>query len=246
MAEALLITRNDVVKFTAMNGNVDTDNFIQYVKIAQDIHIQNFLGTDLLQKLQSEIILSKSGVPATISIVNGGTNYVDEDNVPTIDGTGTGLTVDILQSSGIITDVTLNEAGSGYLVGDVLRIDQNGNGDAEIEIDTLYSIPTDYNNLLVTYVKPMLIHWAMVEYLPFAAYTIANKGVYKHNSENATNVEKVEIDFLIEKERSIAQHYTERFIEHISFNNDKFPEYNSNSNGDMYPDTNNNYQGWYL
>lgn len=246
MAEALLITRNDVVKFTAMNGNVDTDNFIQYVKIAQDIHIQNFLGTDLLQKLQSEIILSKSGVPATISIVNGGTNYVDEDNVPTIDGTGTGLTVDILQSSGIITDVTLNEAGSGYLVGDVLRLDQNGNGDAEISIDTLYSIPTDYNNLLVTYVKPMLIHWAMVEYLPFAAYTIANKGVYKHNSENATNVEKVEIDFLIEKERSIAQHYTERFIEHISFNNDKFPEYNSNSNGDMYPDTNNNYQGWYL
>jgi hypothetical protein len=246
MAEALLITRQDVVKFTAMNGNVDTDNFIQYVKIAQDIHIQNFLGTDLLQKLQSEIILSKSGVPATISIVNGGTNYVDEDNVPTIDGTGTGLTVDILQSSGIITDVTLNEAGSGYLVGDVLRVDQNGNGDAEISIDTLYSIPTDYNNLLVTYVKPMLIHWAMVEYLPFAAYTIANKGVYKHNSENATNVEKVEIDFLIEKERSIAQHYTERFIEHISFNNDKFPEYNSNSNGDMYPDTNNNYQGWYL
>ncbi len=50
MAEALLITRQDVVKFTAMNGNVDTDNFIQYVKIAQDIHIQNYLGTDLLEK----------------------------------------------------------------------------------------------------------------------------------------------------------------------------------------------------
>ena len=166
MAEALLITRQDVVKFTAMNGNVDTDNFIQYVKIAQDIHIQNFLGTDLLQKIQTDIINS--------------------------------------------------------------------------------SLSGDYLALLVTYVKPMLIHWAMVEYLPFAAYTIANKGVYKHNSENATNVEKVEIDFLIEKERSIAQHYTERFIEHISFNNDKFPEYNSNSNGDMYPDTNNNYQGWYL
>ena len=49
MAEALLITRQDVVKFTAMNGNVDTDNFIQYVKIAQDIHIQNYLGTDLLK-----------------------------------------------------------------------------------------------------------------------------------------------------------------------------------------------------
>lgn len=245
MAEALLITRQDVVKFTAMNGNVDTDNFIQYVKIAQDIHIQNFLGTDLLQKLQAEIILATSGIPTAITVTNQGTGYTTATGVTTTGGTGTGLTLDITDTGGLVTDADIDNAGTGYKVNDVIIID-GGNDDAEITIDTLYSIPTDYNNLLVTYVKPMLIHWAMVEYLPFAAYTIANKGVYKHNSENATNVEKVEIDFLIEKERSIAQHYTERFIEHISFNNDKFPEYNSNSNGDMYPDTNNNYQGWYL
>jgi hypothetical protein len=245
MAEALLITRQDVVKFTAMNGNVDTDNFIQFVKIAQDIHIQNFLGTDLLQKLQAEIILASSGIPTAITVSNQGTGYTTATGVTTTGGTGTGLTLDITASGGLVTDADIDNAGTGYKVNDVIVID-GGNDDAEITIDTLYSIPTDYNNLLVTYVKPMLIHWAMVEYLPFAAYTIANKGVYKHNSENATNVEKNEIDFLIEKERSIAQHYTERFIEHISFNNDKFPEYNSNSNGDMYPDTNNNYQGWYL
>jgi hypothetical protein len=245
MAEALLITRQDVVKFTAMNGNVDTDNFIQYVKIAQDIHIQNFLGTDLLQKLQAEIILANSGIPTAITVSEQGTGYTTATGVTTTGGTGTGLTLDITAAGGLVTDADIDNAGTGYKVNDVIVID-GGNDDAEITIDTLYSIPTDYNNLLVTYVKPMLIHWAMVEYLPFAAYTIANKGVYKHNSENATNVEKVEIDFLIEKERSIAQHYTERFIEHISFNNDKFPEYNSNSNGDMYPDTNNNYQGWYL
>ena len=34
MAEALLVTRQDIVKFTSLNGNVDTDNFIQYIKIA--------------------------------------------------------------------------------------------------------------------------------------------------------------------------------------------------------------------
>lgn len=245
MAEALLITRQDVVKFTAMNGNVDTDNFIQYVKIAQDIHIQNFLGTDLLQKLQAEIILANSGIPTAITVTNQGTGYTTATGVTTSGGSGTGLTLDITDTGGLVTDADIDNAGTGYKVNNVIVID-GGNDDAEITVNTLYSIPTDYNNLLVTYVKPMLIHWAMVEYLPFAAYTIANKGVYKHNSENATNVEKVEIDFLIEKERSIAQHYTERFIEHISFNNDKFPEYNSNSNGDMYPDTNNNYQGWYL
>ena len=49
MAEALLISRSDIVKYTAMNGNVDTDKFIQYIKIAQDTHIQNYLGIFLIQ-----------------------------------------------------------------------------------------------------------------------------------------------------------------------------------------------------
>jgi hypothetical protein len=244
MAEALLITRQDVVKFTAMNGNVDTDNFIQYVKIAQDIHIQNYLGTDLLEKLKSEIILAYSGIPTAITISNQGTGYTTGTAINTTSATGTGLKLNITAAGGLITAATINTAGTGYKVGDTATVTGGTNG--AVTISSIYTIPTDYNNLLVTYVKPMLIHWAMVEYLPFAAYTIANKGVYKHNSENATNVEKVEIDFLIEKERSIAQHYTERFIDYISFNNDLFPEYNSNSNGDMYPDTNNNYTGWYL
>lgn len=166
MAQALLITDADLVKFTATNGSVDPDKFVQFIKIAQDIHIQNYLGTKLLEKIEADII-------------------------------------------------------AGTLVG-------------------------NYLNLVTTYVKPMLIHWAMVEYLPFAAYTIANKGVYKHSSENSQNVEKDEVDFLIEKERNIAQHYTERFINYMCFNNNLFPEYNSNSNDDMYPDTKNNYSSWYI
>lgn len=166
MAEALLVTRNDIVKFTAMNGNVDTDKFIQFVKIAQDIHIQNYTGTNLINKIKADIL-----------------------------------------------DDTL--AGN-------------------------------YLSLTEQYLKPMLIHWAMVEYLPFAAYTIANKGVYKHSSENSENVQKNEVDFLIEKERQIAQHYTERFINYISFHNNLFPEYYNNQNGNMYPDSMNNYTSWYI
>jgi len=166
MAEALLITRDDLVRFTAVNGNVDTDKFIQFIKIAQDIHIQGYLGTDLLNKIKADIIAS--------------------------------------------------------------------------------TLTGNYLTLVETYIKPMLIHWAMVEYMPFAAYTIANKGVYKHSSENAENVVKDEVDFLLEKERQIAQHYTQRFIDYISFNNNLFPEYNSNSNGDMYPNTDTNFTGWVL
>ena len=246
MAEALLITREDVVKFTAMNGNVDTDNFIQWIKVAQDIHIQNYLGTDLLNRLKSEIILSQSGIVASLTIDTAGNNYTtNETDVVTTGGNGTGLTVDYTTDGNELLTVDVNNAGTGYKVGDLIIV-TGGDDDAELEVSSLYDIPSDYKNLLNTYIKAMLIHWAMVEYLPFAAYTIANKGVYKHNSENSTNVEKNEIDFLIEKERSIAQHYTQRFIDYICFNNNLFPEYNSNSNGDMFPDTQNNYTGWFI
>jgi hypothetical protein len=167
MAQALFINRKDLVKFTAMNGNVDTDSFIQYVKIAQDIHVQNYIGTDLYNKIQTDIIDS--------------------------------------------------------------------------------SLEGDYLTLVTDYIKPMLIHWAMVEYLPFAAYTVSNKGVYKHSSENSENVSKDEVDFLIEKERNTAQYYTERFISYMTFNaSTKFPEYYTNSNEDIYPDKDANFEGWVL
>ena len=108
MATALFIKREDLVRSTALGGKVDTDKFIQWIKVAQEIHVQNYLGTDLYNKISADII----------------------------DGTLSG----------------------------------------------------SYLTLVNTYVQPMLIHFAMMEYLPFAAYTIANGGVYKHNSENSTGV----------------------------------------------------------
>ena len=164
--QALFITREDIVKFTAMNGNVDTDKFIASIKIAQDIHIQNYLGTKLFNKINDDIVAGTLASP--------------------------------------------------------------------------------YTTLLSKYIKPMVIHFAMVEYLPFAAYTIANKGVYKHNSENSINAEKNEIDFLVEKERNIAEHYTKRFIDFMSYNQASFPEYYLNSNGDMFPDSDSSFTGWVL
>jgi hypothetical protein len=170
MAYALLISTEDVKKFTIANGNLDADDFIEYIKISQDITIQNYLGSQLYKKLQ-DLILS------------------DEIN---------------------------NEEFA------------------------------DYRSLLVTYIKPMLVHWAMVYYLPFAAYTLSNKGLFKHSSESATNVDKAEVDYLVEKERDIAESYTQRFIDFMCFNQNTYPEYNSNNNEDVNPDTNNFYGGWQI
>ena len=56
MATALFIKRSDLVKNTALNSNVDTDKFIQFISLAQEIHVQNYLGTDLYDKISADII----------------------------------------------------------------------------------------------------------------------------------------------------------------------------------------------
>ena len=247
MAEALLISRNDIVKFTALNGNIDTDSFIQWIKVAQDIHIQNYLGTNLLEKLQLDVTKLVTKVPVGIQVIAQGSGYSGAGLTTTAipPSVGSGMIVNCGFSGGSVIAANFVAQGSGYNVGDLVTID-GGNNDAILEVLQLFSIAPDYLNLLNTYVKPMLIHWAMVEYLPFSAYTIANKGVFKHTSENATSVEKNEVDFLVEKERMIAQNYTERFINYINFNNSLFPEYSTNSNADMFPSTQNNFTGWYI
>ena len=166
MATALFISRPDLVKNSILDGNVDTDKFIQFIRISQEIHIQNFLGTDLYNKISADIV-------------------------------------------------------AGTLGG-------------------------DYLTLVNKYVQPMLIHYAMADYLPFAAYQIKNGGVFKHTSENAESVDKAEIDYIVNKQRDFAEYYTRRMIDFITFNVSKYPEYNTNNNEDVYPDKDSLYQGWVL
>ena len=163
---ALFISRTDLVRNTILDGNVDTDKFIHFVKIAQEIHVRNYLGTDLYNKISADIVAGTLG----------------------------------------------------------------GN----------------YLTLVNTYVQPMLIHFAMADYLPFAAYQVKNSGVFKHISENATSVEKGEVDYLVNKEREFADYYTRRFIDYMSFNQNLFPEYRSNSNDDIFPDSDATFSGWVL
>ena len=92
----------------------------------------------------------------------------------------------------------------------------------------------------------MLIYWAMVEYLPYAGVNITNGGIYTHNPENATALDKDRVDYLIENSRTTAQHYPNRFIDYICYNTNLFTEYNSNSNVYIDTDTLANFGGWVL
>ena len=166
MATVLFISRTDLVKNSIIDGNTDTDKFIQFIKVAQEIEIRNYLGTKLYEKLQNDI------------------------------------------------------SGSG--------------------------VTGNYQTLLNKYVQPMLIWYAQAEYIPYAAYQIKNGGVFKHTSENAETVSKSEVDYLVNKARNTAEYYTQRFLDYINNNSSLFPEYNQNTGGDVFPDSDGLFNGWVL
>jgi hypothetical protein len=167
MATTLFITAKDLKSNTILNGNVDVDLFIQFIKIAQQMHVQNYTGTKLYAAITLKINTS--------------------------------------------------------------------------------ALTGDYLDLVVDYVQPMLIHFAMVDYLPFANYQIRNGGVFKHRSENSETPTKDELDILVQKHRTFADFYAKRFVDYMSINAAGiFPEYWTNSNSDMYPDQNPNPSGWVL
>jgi hypothetical protein len=164
--KALFISVAELKKKSIIDGNVDSDKILQFVEVAQDTHIQNYLGTDLYNKLQSEIV-------------------------------------------------------AGTLSG-------------------------NYLSLLNDYIKPMLIWYSQATILPFLLFQVKNGGVYKHSSENSETINKDELDYIIQRTRDNAEFYTKRFLDYICANSTLFPEYLTNSNGDMYPDKDVNYSGGWL
>ena len=162
----LFISPDDLVKRTAINGNVDRDQMVQFIKIAQDIHVQALLGTALYNKLKDDV---------------------------------------------------LNDTLTG-----------------------------NYETLMTDYVQDVLVHYAMVEILPFLAYKVSNGGVFRKQSENSEGIDKNELEYLIQKERDTAEHYGRRLVSYLTFYGSLTPEYYENQNGQMYPTDGQSFHGWYL
>lgn len=114
---------------------------------------------------------------------------------------------------------------------------------ADIIADTLTG---NYKTLVDDYVKPMLIWYTQAAYIPYAAYQISNGGIYKHNSENATAVDQSEINALASHATETAEFYTQRFMDHMNYNSNLYPEYISNQDDGMYPERDVNFTGWVL
>jgi hypothetical protein len=56
MAYALFITRNDIIKNSPLQGALDADALLPFVRTAQDKYLKNLLGTVLFAYLQAKIV----------------------------------------------------------------------------------------------------------------------------------------------------------------------------------------------
>jgi predicted glycosyl hydrolase (DUF1957 family) len=92
-----------------------------------------------------------------------------------------------------------------------------------------------YKTLVDDYIQDAIIHYALIEALPFISFQIKNGTVTQKNSENGTAATKEDLNWLIQKERDTAEFYGQRIVDYLCDNSSSFPEYTSNSGSDLCP-----------
>ena len=166
MAYALFITRNDIIKNTPLQGSIDSDRLLPFIRTAQEKYILDLLGTVLYYKLQADI---EAGTPFT-----------------------------------------------GY-----------------------------YKDLMDDHIKPTLIWYSTVEYLPFSAVQFKSEGAVKHESDQSKSVSKNEVDYLLQKSMNNADYYATRLQNYLISYSNQIPEYlqSVGNQTEIYPNMANAYFG---
>ncbi len=100
------------------------------------------------------------------------------------------------------------------------------------------SLTGEYKILVDDYIQDALVHYAIVEALPFISYKIANGSITQKNSENGTAASKTDVDWLIRKQMDSAEFYGQRIIDYLIYKTGSFPEYSTNANSDIEPISN--------
>lgn len=168
MSYALFITRNDIIKNTPLQGAIDADRLLNFVRTAQDKYLLNLLGTVLFKYLQLQI---------TAGTVN--------------------------------------------------------------------TLDAYYQDLLNDHIKPTLIWYSVVEYLPYSNTQFKSEGAVKHKSEQSDSVDKNQIDYLLQKSMNNADFYATRMQNYLIAYSNRIPQYlqSVGNQTQVYPDMGNAYFG---
>jgi len=168
MAYALFVSRNDIIKNSPLQGSIDADRLLPFVRTAQDKYMLNLLGTVLFYFLQGHI-----------------------------------------------------------------------------ENNTVSTLSVFYQDLINDHIKPTLIWYSCVEYIPFSGIQFKSEGAVKHQSEVSVSPGKNEIDYLLQKALNSADFYATRTQNYLVSYSNQIPQYLQSVGNltQVYPDFTNQYFG---
>jgi len=113
----------------------------------------------------------------------------------------------------------------------------------DIEAETAFT--GIYEELVTDYVKPTLIWYGCVEYIPFSAVQFKSNGAVKQQSETGISPSKTEVDYLLNKALSNAEYYSTRLQDYLIAYSSQIPQFleSVGNSTQIYPDQSNQYFG---
>jgi len=108
------------------------------------------------------------------------------------------------------------------------------------------SLTGDYQTLTNSWIAPALTWWSMVELVPNLAVDMSRGGVYRSQAENSSTATIQELNYLTGKYRARAEHFTNRLVDYLCSNSNLFPEYSTNSDEDLRPSRDKQYNSIWL
>jgi hypothetical protein len=100
------------------------------------------------------------------------------------------------------------------------------------------SLAGDYKTLVDDYVQDSLLYWAYYESLETIYLRPRNAGLVKPTGgENNIDADIALYDKKRQSVKNKAEYFSERLVDYLCFNSTLFPEYGTETNDDIFPDT---------
>jgi hypothetical protein len=112
---------------------------------------------------------------------------------------------------------------------------------AQIIAGTVGNLSIAYQDLLDDHIKPTLIWYTCVEYIPFSSIQFKSNGAVKQASEQGTAPSKLEIDYLKQQAQTNADYYALRLQNYLISYSNQIPQYleSVGNQTQIYPDQTN-------
>ena len=116
---------------------------------------------------------------------------------------------------------------------------------AKITDGTIGTLSSYYQDLLDDHIKPTLIWYSCVEYIPFSSVQFKSNGAVKQQSEQGVAPTKSEIDYLKNQAQTNADYYALRLQNYLIAYSNQIPQYlqSIGNQTQIYPDQTNQYFG---